>query len=578
MNHFLKFFLPVFWFVLWLISSYLSFIFLVTNYADVRQLENITYHKGILLQYDILINKNAYYLLVWAIRLTTVLAFVIGAYSFVKRNWLWKELGGICKELSQLLRNILVPLQRLTRSEKISSLVLFTAIILIRLFYLLEYTFTTDEVASFDYFVMEGPLAVTCFYPIPNNHILSNFFSWLYYQFHTDPLLTMRVPTFCISLVGTFGMFLVLIRYGSFAIASFSLGIFSLSQPGVFFAIAGRGYFLLTVLAFIAFFSMLGAMYRPERIKAYWVIFIISSICGFYTVPTFLYCFISVLLVGIFNFSIHKKIDRLIELVFSGFIIGTCSLLLYLPIICISGLDSLINNSYIQPISSRSFWSGFWFYFSYTEGMLIGQERLGKFIICLVLLVFAFMLYRKKNSKLSLKVALPALVMVIFPYVIIMVQRVYAPERVLFYKSVYLYLVISFLFFWLLYKIQLKANLNFPVVVCILTIYGSYQIYQLQKINRPGKLVEQQRIDTFQWLKKYKAQNILVKDPFYSLYLHHYIKSANLNCHIYSVEKKNQNYDLVLLTKSQIQEAGNFNKALGKEVYRNDFVWIYDFK
>jgi len=573
-----KFFFAVFWLILWLISTYLGLIFYITDYADVLQLEKIKYHDEIFLQHDIILQKKSYNLLVKLINILSLSTTLIVVYSFISRNRIKQELSIIAAELGQILQIIFRLLLQLTKIEKATFSFILVLIVLVRIYYLKQHSFTTDEVASYDYFVTQGPLAVTSFYPFTNNHILSNLFCLISYQFSTEPLLTMRVPTFLVSLMGTIIMYIVLIRYCGFAVATLSIGILSLSQVGIFYAIAGRGYFLLTVLTFIGFFSMLNIMYKRVRIRLYWFLYIFSSILGFYTVPTFLYPFTSTLLVGLFCFLWHRKQAEVFQLIVSSFIIGWGTIILYLPLIFITGVNFITNIEFIQPLNSNSFWFGFSPYLIYTEGWLMGQERLGKYLLLGVLMLYAVKIFYFKEKGILLEIGLPSLGLVVIPYFLMVLQQIQVPERALFYKEIYLYLVSSYLLFNILNALNTKERYNIYLIGLIIILYSSYQIYHTEKILAHVRTEERQRKETFQWLINYKPRNVLVLNPKYALFLNHYFKAAKINCEIYTEKKEDRKYDLVILSKNKSFESASPSMVLGKKIYQNNFVQVYGLK
>ena len=67
---------------------------------------------------------------------------------------------------------------RLPVSARLLAAVLVAVLVAVRGWYLLYYPLRTDEVASSDYFVREGSVAITSYYPIPNNHIFNNLLAW----------------------------------------------------------------------------------------------------------------------------------------------------------------------------------------------------------------------------------------------------------------------------------------------------------------------------------------------------------------------------------------------------------------
>jgi hypothetical protein len=509
--------------------------------------------------------------------LSIFLSLIIG-YSFICQNWVGQELHYAWQEFSRLRENTNKLITQLSLPQKAFAIALLILIVLVRGFYFWRYPLTTDEVASFDFFVREGSLAVVGFYPIPNNHIFSNLLSLLFYQVNNDPLWVMRLPAFLVSLAGTGIMYVVLIRYGGFFSANLTIGMLSFSQMGIYYAIGGRGYFLLTLHSFVGFFSVLNLMYKLGNQRLYLFLIIITGILGFYTVPTFLYPFTSTLVIGFFYFCYKKEFDKVVQIFFCGLIVCLGTILLYLPVIFISGPDALFNNGYIQPLASASFWAGFLQYFAYTEGMLIGQERLGKYILTAIFLLSFVGIFFTKESKAFLKIGLPALIMVVLPYLFLIMQRVYPPERVLFYKAIFAYFMISFLLFWVLQKMGLRNKGKLYLTAIIIGFYASYQIFILEKQMVPFQIASQQRIETFRWLIKHQPQNILVPDPFYSLYLNHYFKVAQLNCTVHSEKKLNQEFDFLILPTSRPVETEGFQVEWEKKVYQNNAVIIYDLR
>ncbi|WP_151088535.1 hypothetical protein [Hymenobacter baengnokdamensis] len=114
-----------------------------------------------------------------------------------------------------------------------------------------------DDATSYELFVREHLLVVSSVYPYPNNHVLSNLLSWVFYQVQPGFWWSMRLPVLLVSTAATVGWFLALLRRSSFGVALLAVGWFGLLSTGLYYAATGRGYWQLIGLGGIGFGSML---------------------------------------------------------------------------------------------------------------------------------------------------------------------------------------------------------------------------------------------------------------------------------------------------------------------------------
>ena len=82
----------------------------------------------------------------------------------------------------------------------------------LRTYFSLTKPLHAEEIASYEFFVSKGLLAVSTYYPIPNNHILSNALSWAFYRLNPGFWWSMRLPVLLISTAGTAGQLDILRR------------------------------------------------------------------------------------------------------------------------------------------------------------------------------------------------------------------------------------------------------------------------------------------------------------------------------------------------------------------------------
>lgn len=123
------------------------------------------------------------------------------------------------------------------------------------------------------------------------------------------------------------------------------------------YSINARGYMMQ-----VLFFVMLLALARYLKWHASlagWVIFVVLSALGFYTIPTMLYPFGVVmgwlLLMAIFEPGGQDARTLTIRLIVAGFATIALTLVFYSPVIIFHGFRPLISNPWVEPLT----WSGF---------------------------------------------------------------------------------------------------------------------------------------------------------------------------------------------------------------------------
>jgi hypothetical protein len=398
----------------------------------------------------------------------------------------------------------------------------------VRCYFSVVRPYQADEVASYDFFIRPGLLAVNSFYPIPNNHLLANTLSWLFYQVSPTIWFTLRLPVLLTSTVGTVSLFVGLLRLSSFRIALVALTLFGWLQPSLYYAGAGRGYWLLIVLAGLHFLAMAALLVRSGAARIAWATLLVTGVLGCYTVPTFAYVVASAAayLGGVALLRRDWAGYRLVGMMVLG--VGGGAVLLYTPALLLSGWRLLLANGYVvaRPwLTVVRVLPGFaWL----TEGVLFGHDRMGAWgfvggMSALGLLLCA----SSRVGRLAVtmrRLGWPALWFVLFPYALLVAQRVLPPARVLRYKS---------LFFFILLAIVLDAGLRVRSVGrgrawlagLSLTLFAAYQTYTMSMLVTANQRYVANSYGAFDWLATHPAGPVLVsvnETALYLLFLTHY--------------------------------------------------------
>jgi hypothetical protein len=389
-----------------------------------------------------------------------------------------------------------------------------------------------DDVPSYELFATKSLLAVSAYYPVPNNHVLSNTLSWLFYHVHPGFWFTMRLPVVLVATAATAMLFTGLLRAGaSFRPAWLATVLFSLAQLSLYNGAVGRGYWLLTLLAGVVFFCTLALSTAARHSYAAWTGLVVAGILGAYTVPTFaLVLASSFTWLGMCFLRLHL-VRAFAALVAMGLVISAGSLLLYTPLLFVSGPTIFFENGFVAPHAWVEFWQGLPAYLWETEGFLAGQMKLGGLLVIAGLLAVLVLLHLVRKGRLPAEIAKPwlrlapaALWFMWLPYAVLAAQRVFAPGRTLLYKAFFFFLLLALAVEWLLRASPIRAQRWLrPVLGMVAIIWTTYQFTSLWRDNQGPRRRNDARHEAFLWLDRQPRGPLLVPEPTHSLFMRMYL-------------------------------------------------------
>ena len=216
--------------------------------------------------------------------------------------------------------------------NKIALIVLTLAAAIVRLPMLVSRPMGTDESASFIYYAAQPLWVPITIYGSPNNHILHSVLMHIAWTLFGSAEWALRLPAF----IG--GIAIIPLTYiaaralgdrGALLAASLSAAAPALAD----YSTNARGYTLLCCFVLICTI----AMARILRDGKGEILFAVSAALGFYTVPVMLYPFVMLAVWG------RRKALRAVIAA-----IGL-TLLLYAPVLLVSGIGSLTSNPYVHP-------------------------------------------------------------------------------------------------------------------------------------------------------------------------------------------------------------------------------------
>ncbi len=558
----------------------LGLVFAGTAYSRVNALGQITYHEEGFTRLELALTPARYTLLRGIILGAGLAGLTLAGTILLTTQPLARlsaELRHGAVRFSNWWRRLPRPLRRLMVG-------IVTMLTVIRVWYLVRYPLGTDEISSYNYFISGGPLVITSFYPIPNNHIGYNLLAWPLLKLSLAPRLVMRLPTLVLGTVGTVTGYVLLARLTGVPRATLVIGLVSFSPLWVYYAAAGRGYFLQICLLQIGFFAVVEQL-RPAPTYRHlaWLAFIGSSGLGLYLIPTYAYPLASLLLGLGAGFGLQRRWQQLGELVLAAGIIGLTAFVLYAPVGLISGWDRLFANRYVVSVAKGAFWPAYRAVLYERAAELFGPSlRLSGPAWLAGALLGGGVAHRFFLPGTRRTVALLAWSLLALPLLLMAAQRVYAPTRVLLYVSFYGYLLGGLL---LLRRTGLRNRIGWRLITVIGLGIGGWRLYHDQDRVRASRYETLQLEQAFTWLQAHPTgttapARVWINAPLHELFFAYYnhLAASGSPLKLYSgpTERLAEPYDFIVLGRGRRATApGPVLRGPYRRAYQDELVTIY---
>ncbi len=221
-----------------------------------------------------------------------------------------------------------------------------------------------DEAYTYIAFASKNLIHAVTDYSLPNNHIFHTVLVYFSTQIFGPHVWIVRLPALLAGMAIIFASYyLGKIFYSPQAgIATAALVAFFPSL--VHYSTIARGYSLMGLLTILS--VLFGYYALQTKRKIFWGLLSLSMALGFWTIPIMLFpagaIYLWLLLEGllihrkeayraIWNFGLH--------LFASGLLTVFLTALLYYPVIHVSGLRSLVGNSFVLPMEEALWWEKF---------------------------------------------------------------------------------------------------------------------------------------------------------------------------------------------------------------------------
>lgn len=510
-------------------ASYAALIFCSSSWAEARALDEVFPFYGGPIR---LFSPAAWQAARWSLGGAAGLLTGVGAGCLISSPPSRQELSALAYETQLTWRELRASLTVLTARQRGLALATLAALTGLRLYFSLVTPEYDDEI-SYEVFVSKGLLAISAYYPIPNNHVLSNTLDWLFFRLHPGFWWTMRLPVLLTSTTATGLWFAGLLRRGGFRVAAVATTLFGLMQLSLYHAAVGRGYWLLTGLAGAVFFASLALTAPPGRHRAAWLALLLAGVLGAYTVPTFAYVLASAFSWLGWSFWRRQQLARLGQLAAVAVLTGLGAAMLYAPLLFVSGFAKLTGNHFVLPLSAGEFWQSLPAYLWFTEGFLAGQRTVGAGLVLLGLGLVGYLFRLAQRGQLPTisahrlrRLGRPALWFMGVPYAVLLVQRVQPPERVLFYKAFFFFILVGLVVDWALARWPASAQRWLrPALLASAGLFASYEVTGIVRDNRPVRRHNAAYRASWQWLLHQPPGPVLIPETTLNLFFRFYAHS-----------------------------------------------------
>lgn len=291
------------------------------------------------------------------------------------RKYQSKWLPGLLLFLEELLESLKTVMRQATRFP---NFMIFILPLVTAIFYMIYLPVSYDEAYTYLNFTSKTPIASVCFYPAPNNHVfhslLTNFTYWLPF----GALFNLRISAILVSLMTWMVLFHVIKSSFGSKTSLLSTSITSVLFLSIFYSFESRGYGLVTLFSLISAYSGYKIYVQPHKLF-YYQVWAISNILGFFTMPSFLYPFLTITgVLLLFRYQSFKKILQF------SLLILLSSVVLYLPIMIVSGPNALIANKFVSPLAREIVWSRLPSFLSDTIGAITGFPWFLAFLLMII--------------------------------------------------------------------------------------------------------------------------------------------------------------------------------------------------
>ena len=370
--------------------------------------------------------------------LGSLFLILFNIYILKKRFIIFFRISTLINEVIQMFCNQLIYI------SKFDSLIKFTfyAILIVQLIYFtfqaIIFPISYDEAWTYLNFTSKSIITSMSYYPAPNNHVFFSTLTNLFEHFSIiNPKIRIRLINVLLSLILSFLFLKLLTTFFSKRVSLFILVLFIFSYPVALYSIQARGYLLLLMFSLLSIYSCIQYLFVSKRKQLF--TYLIAVVLGFYTIPSYLYCFVSLQVFSLYYCVSKKQYIQLRNIIKYNCIAGLAVVILYSPIIFFNGISSITSNNYVKSIPFNQITNSIIQHTKHSADWLFGLENGGIYILIFVLFLLYKLSINNDNDKELKSTSKLMLIMLVLPLFLIFLQRVIPFERTWIYLLIPIY-------------------------------------------------------------------------------------------------------------------------------------------
>ena len=399
----------------------------------------------------------------------------------------------------------------------------------IRLFYVIKMPISYDEAWTYLNFTRRGFFASLSYYPAPNNHIFHSILTNITFYLPFTQTINLRLPNLLISSLSVVVFYFSFRKHFKDGLALSLTIVYASLFPLIYYGYCSRGYSVILPAFIICFHGAVQIIKKHEdgNLQKYMTYMTLGAIVGVYTMPSFLYpCFaITSFLVAFFIYN--KDHAHLLRLIAHSFIAIIIILGLYTPVFMVSGVDAVINNNFVKPISRLEVFHQLLPHFVETMTFLFTSK------IAFVSIIVASIIFLIKKHNIA---------HALFSfYIIILCPIILLLHAVIPFPRTWIYLIVPVLFLAaLLFKV---INIGHVPTIAISLFLSMLLLFSFHK-----------RINDYEKFS-FEAQNLaqfFIENSPNKIYCNHPLVETNL---IYTFDERDANIQVIYSRKSPSRDS-----------------------
>jgi hypothetical protein len=287
----------------------------------------------------------------------------------------------------------------LNSTEKIAFLSVFGGMALFYTYAACVIPMSYDEAWTYLMFTKEGVAEAASFYPMPNNHVLFSIFTCFTNIIKIYPTLQMRIVSIVAMLLSAWIMWRWLRNIGDFWLALASILLQLSFFAAIYYGVLARGYALQTLFVALSAYSIYCLDWEDED-KKYRFFYILGIVCGFWTLPTFLY--VAVSLHFVYLWVLRKRFALFFK---DSIAISIGIFICYFPLLVRNGVMALVSNSTTIRLSAEQFYAQLPAHLHQTMVFLTNYSASTTLLALTIILIFVFKIIKTRSLLAALGLA-----------------------------------------------------------------------------------------------------------------------------------------------------------------------------